>query len=212
MFFINNNNKCGLKALVKFHRYTGTSYKFYNFNQSLSLKTKIIIVPINVFVIAITIYFNTLISIQEIWVNSLQYSRSSVIIFILFLADFFGYAFCILYLIITFLLRGDKIIHFLYEQKFFIDEKFEKKLGTKIIILQIVLPLIFQISDLTVVIIRSGFENLNVEIESFFIYLILTNVEITFLSLIAYYTLCIKQTILNLVKNLNSLDQLVNFI
>ena len=209
MFFMNYDNKFGLMSLVKFHRYTGISYKFYNFNQSLSLLNKISIVSINLFIISITCFFIYQINIDEIWSASLQYSRSSFIIFILFLADYFLFAFCILYLIIIFVWQGDKIIKFLYEHKFVIDENFEKKLGTKIIIVQIVLPLIFQTTDLIVVIISSGVENFHEKFESFFVYLILTNVKITFLSLIAYYILCIKQTILNLVKNFNSLDQLV---
>ena len=208
MFDLDQAEKSGLQMLVNYHRLTGTSYKLWNSGIKLTDKYKIYSIFINILVLLVTCYFiyNTL---EQIFSYHDEDSTLSLIVFIIYIIDYLGYAIAIFYLVILFFFRGGNILKFLFEQKITIDNCDEKKLSIIILILQILSPFIleglFPISTL----IFSGTENFDVKenMKMYAIFLVVENVEISFLALIAYYCLCMRKMISQIKGKFNSLGQ-----
>ena len=177
------------------------------FSKRLGSNYKLFIIIMNIITFMATIYLaydSVLNIIENDNDNSMSRSR---LIYILFFLDYFGYIIEIILIITILFVKGKKIIQFLYEQDFNINKDREKKIGLKLVIWQILTTIILQSLFPICPLIFTGIHNYSIKnnIQQYLLYLVTENVEMSLISLMAYYCFCIEHRLAHVKKGFTSL-------
>ena len=201
------NNKTGLKILVNYQKLTGTSYMCWAFGKTISLHCMYVIISLNLIVLMASIYLAYFTIMETIQDESENLDKISKLVFILYILDYCGYAILMIFIISLLFMRGKSLIQFLYEENFNMNKDKEKKIGFKLVIFQILITIILETQFPIFPLIFNGINNysINDNIQQYILFLVTENIEMSLISLMAYYCYCIEDKLAQVNNSFTSL-------
>ena len=154
----------GLKYVITYHRFTGNTYFNTKFGHKSNIVFKVVLTIVSmVYLLTIihTMYSNAKFYFKYFKMNTsknqINENKKSFLIFILLLIGTIGYSLQTLFEFIILLMRGKHILEFFQNQDFItIDSKTERRIGLKILLFQILLPIITTLTYFTTTAIMVG--------------------------------------------------------
>ena len=209
---MNSQLKSGLRYLVIFHRFTCNSYFGWNFGQKLKKKTKFILIAMNILLFVLCACYNyysidfsfNLIDKKDKFSDS---ASKSLLLFILLMTTTFGFSIEVISILFINLIIGKSILTFLWEQNIKIDSSVEKKMGIKLVILQILLSLIIELPFPFFVISIYNFSYFQF-FKTYLFNVLNQNIRMSFFSLMAYQSFYFEQKFTEITDSFTSLTQL----
>ena len=205
--------KSGLKFLVYFHRICGQSYLFWNFGTRMSFILKIVLLIMNTILLIATLFYSYLgvqdarkFSKDEKIFNS---SHKSLISFIMIIFVSICYAIMNIYVFCLTLFRGKNILVFLNEMDLHIENRMERKIGLKAMIIQIpisiLLASLFFVSDF---ILSDAKKNILNMLSHLFLNIVISSSYMCLLSLMAYFSYVVEQKLTEINREFFTLTQI----
>ena len=205
--------KPGLRNMVYFHRLTGNTYLAWNFNKLLSIKMKILLYLSNIILICICLYFACYTPHKHIEYLKQKYSQDkkakSKLPYILDLLTSMGFILSTIFCLIFNIFRGKTILIFLYDQDINIDVKIERRISTKIIIVQLIVCLFGELGYSLAGFYMFGPNHLWYwhYLANYILRVFNKNIHFVLFSMIAYQCYVIEQRFNEITANFRSIDQ-----
>ena len=203
------NATSGLKYVITYHRLTGNTYFNSNFGTHNKSRFKIFFMFVSLLCFINIIYsmFASVKYYHQFNISKHQYmtSNKTQLIFNLYEIQSKFYSLLALFEFIILLMRGKHILDFLQNQDFItIDSKTERRIGFKILLFQILIPISTTASFLIINFFKNGFKN-TLDYHFYSMMFFLDNIHIALISLMAYQSFCVTENIRELTENFSSL-------
>ena len=210
--------KTGLKRLVNFHRLTGNTYMTWNFGQKQNIKIKAILIVANICLFLSCIYFTwfylaeyfTAVSVKFDQIRNYHDKNSKFrLLKILHIISITGYISSTIICFILNLIEGREIVKCLYDQDIEIDATTEKRIVTKILILQFGFIIIDNLSYALIMFFQNGPDHNSYckLFVNYIIFMLNKNIHLILLSLLAYQCYVIEEKFHEMTLNFKNLIQ-----
>ena len=202
----------GLQLLVNYHRYTGASYLAWNFGKRMKPFKKCVIFTINIIMLISIVFVVQSLTKGTIIFNKRKYylkENRTMLIYILYIATYTSYSLLDLFVFIILLLKGKSIVELIYNDVN-IDPRKEWKIGKKILIGQIMMIMLLESPFPICSLVFVGFRQRPILEQSiiYFTFILIQNMQMTIISLLAYYSYAMKENFREIDNEFKSLSQI----